>query len=205
MKRKAKIFEFNSLTSDNIEFIADALESGSVAVLPTDSVYGLVVCSSAKNALNKLNQIKNNPSGKLPQVLCDKETAYALVCANANFDKIAKLWPSALTVIAKTSSQGAKLLGGSNTIGLRVPDDDLILSLIKKIGRPFFASSANKHGEPVCSDRTAISNVFKNTADIIVLKDSIGTKSSAIIDISAFTPVVIRGGFLAEKALNLLR
>jgi L-threonylcarbamoyladenylate synthase len=205
MKRKAKIYNFFSLSQKDIDYIARKLKAGAAAILPTDTVYGLLVCALAKNSLQKINKIKNNPSAKLPQVLCTKDMSFSLSSGGKTFEKITKLWPGALTVISKSSSEGAKLLNGAGSIGLRVPADDFILDLISKTGAPFFASSANMHGNPVCCSEEDICEIFGELVDIIVLKGSIKQQSSTIIDLTANPPVILRKGILCAQDAEIYK
>ena len=178
--------------------IAAALKNGAAAVLPTDTVYGLCVLA-AQEAKDKLDKIKNNPPGKPPQVLCTYDMALTLAENTPAFLKAAALWPGPLTLIAKSSPQGALLTG--DTIGLRVPADDFILQIIKLLGAPLFASSANMHGAQVCESEADVLKYFAQTADIIVLKGDIKTKPSALVDISGTQIKVLREGALSLKRL----
>ena len=194
---KAKIYNFADI---DINCIAAALKIGAAAVLPTDTVYGL--CAAAPE---KINKIKNNPPGKPPQVLCTIAQAFKLAAPSPQFTAAAKLWPGALTLIAAVSPEGRKLMGGEGTIGLRVPDDEFILSLIQKIKAPLFASSANIHGAPVCETEAAVKEVFETAADIIVLRGDIKTAPSAVIDFSGPQAKIIRPGALSENVLKQLK
>jgi len=184
---KAKIYNIT-----DVKEIAAALKNGAAAVLPTDTVYGL--CAAAPD---KINEIKNNPPGKPTQVLCNMEQAFKLATPSAKFTAAAKLWPGALTIVAKSA-------GGADTIGLRVPADDFILSLISLLDAPLFASSANMHGAPVCEDETAVKEAFANAADIIVLRGNIKTAPSAVIDVTGPKVHIIRPGALSGSALKQL-
>ena len=199
---KAKIYNIG-----DIKEIAAAMKAGAAAVLPTDTVYGLCVCAAAAGAqaaLDKLNKIKNNPSDKPPQILCSIGQAFRLAAPSESFTAAAKLWPGALTIVAKASPSGRALMGGADTIGLRAPDDDFVLSLINLLGAPLFASSANMHGDPVCETEAAVKRVFENKVDIIVPRGDIKTAPSAVIDLSGPKPRVIRAGVMEAELLAVI-
>jgi L-threonylcarbamoyladenylate synthase len=201
---KAKIFNLKTLSDADFGQIKTALKNGAAAVLPTDSVYGLVTYARAPGALDKINRIKNNPPGKPPQLLCTLQQALELAAPAAGFKKITVLWPGALTAVARASAAGAALTGRA-TVGLRVPDNKFILSLAQSLESPLFASSANLHGSPVCRSGGEVLAAFAGAADIIVLDGFIETAPSAVIDITLSPPKIMRPGPLGEAALKLLQ
>lgn len=201
---QTKVYYLPSLTDNDFKEIADALKDGAVAVLPTDTVYGVAVCAGKNGAEDKLDKAKNNPGGKPPQVLCTFEQAVALAEVDDNFNKVSTLWPGALTIVAKSSKEGKKLLAGSPTIGLRVPADDFIIKIMEHLSSPLFASSANMHAAPVNETEADILKTFSGILDIIVLNGPIKTRPSAVVDLSADEAKIIRSGDLSESALKKL-
>ena len=194
MNRKAKIYKIS-----DIALIAAALKDGAAAVLPTDTVYGLITCATAPGALDLLNKIKNNPADKPPQVLCSLEQAFNLAKIDDNFRRAAAIWPQPLTIVARTSPAGAKLMRGAATIGLRATADKFLLDIIAMAAAPFFASSANMHGAPVCESERQVLDTFADKVDIIVLGGDIKARSSAVVDVSGPGIKIIRDGVAAKK------
>lgn len=175
---KAKIFDLSQAAD-----IAAALKAGALAVLPTDTVYGLIIAKNAPQAEQKLNAAKNNPPGKPAQVLCTLAQARALAQNTPLFAEYSQKWPGALTLIAPAVGGGA--------IGLRVPASEFILDIAAQCG-PLLASSANMHGAPPCQSAREVLDVFGDIADIIALGGDIKTKPSALIDITGPAPQILR-------------
>lgn len=216
--KTAKIYYYNRLTQSDILDIAAALTRGKIAVLPTDTVYGLTVCALRKDALKKLNFAKENPSAKPPQLLATLKQAYVFAqggsvaedngAADVLFARAAEsFWPGACTIVAKTSARGKALLKAlpsslKKTVGLRVPKDKFVLNILELIKSPLFASSANLHGKEVCVNEGEILKTFQTRADIIVLKGRLKGRPSTVIDVSAGAPHILRAGVLAEKEIK---
>ena len=197
--QKKKIMK--NLTTDkeiSFEEICTLLKQGKCVVLPTDTTYGLVAWTGAKEALKNLNTAKANPQAKPPQVLCTFEQALKY----ANFDdkalKAAKtFWPGALTLVLN-SSQLAKSFLPIETVGLRVPDNDLILKIMKELGSGLFSSSANKHGQGYTPDLKLITKVFA-PQNIAVIDGISKGKSSSVIDMTKDEPLFLRTGQITEE------
>ncbi len=207
----ARIYYYNKLTQTDILDIAAALTRGKIAVLPTDTVYGLTVCALRKDALKKLNSAKENPSAKPPQLLANLEQAYVFAqgaAADGLFARAAEsFWPGACTIVAKASARGKALLKAlppllKQTVGLRVPKDKFILNILELIKSPLFASSANLHGKEVCVTEGEILKTFQNRADIIVLNGRLKGRPSTVIDVSAGALHILRAGVLTEREIK---
>lgn len=127
-----------------------ALEAGLVVVLPTDTVYGLVVDPRRPGATGRLFAIKERPTdAALPVLAADQASAFAL--AEHVPEAAARLadahWPGPLTLVVPRAPALALDLGGADddTIGVRVPDHELVRALARRVG-PLAATSANLHG-----------------------------------------------------------
>ena len=190
----------NLTTSEEISFeeICSLLEQGNCIVLPTDTTYGLVCLAKEKSFLEKLNLAKANPSEKLPQVLCTFEQALKL----AYFDERAlcaakTFWPGALTLILK-STPLAKSFLPSETIGLRVPNDNLLLKIMETLGFGLFASSANKHGQGYTNNLDNIKQTFAGQ-NIAVIEGICKGNASSVVDLTKENMVFLRQGQIAEQ------
>ncbi len=185
----------NLTTGKEISFeeLCALLKKGECLVLPTDTTYGLVCLTTAKNALEKLNKAKANPQAKPPQVLCTLKQAFKL----ADFDERAKkaaqkFWPGALTLILKSTSFAQEFLP-SETIGLRVPNNELILKIMQELDAPLFASSANIHGQGYYPDLEIIKKAFAPQG-IAVIEGCCKGQSSSVVDMTKKEIVFLREG-----------
>lgn len=185
----------NLTTNKEISFeeLCALLKKGECIVLPTDTTYGLVCLTTVKNILENLNKTKANPQAKPPQVLCTLDQAFKL----ADFDERAKkaaetFWPGALTLILKSTSVAQEFLP-SETIGLRVPNNELILKIMHELDAPLFASSANVHGQGYTSDLEKITKIFAPKG-ICVVEGKSKNQASSIVDLTKKEIIFLREG-----------
>lgn len=200
--KKTEIFDLSSLKTEELSYIAKALLQGAAAVIPTDTVYGLVVC--AKPAFLKiLNEVKKNPPEKPAQILCSAEQAFLLSKDCPGLRAALKFWPGALTAVLPASLAG-KELSGLDSVGLRVPGGALIAELFKLTNRPLYASSANMHSLPTLENEEEVVSVFEGTADIIIKGGFLKAGPSCVIDFTCRPPKMLRRGALKDEELEIL-
>ena len=120
-----------------------ALRSGNVIAAPTETVYGLMALWQSDSARQEIYRLKHRPTDKRLQMLApDVETAIRTgLKSNDMLQKIANaFWPGPLTVIIEAND--------GDTIGLRIPNHPFILKLLRELGEPLAATSANLSGTP---------------------------------------------------------
>ncbi len=120
-----------------------ALRGGQVIAAPTETVYGLMALWQSDSARQEIYRLKHRPEDKRLQMLApDVETAVtAGLKPNAMLQKIGDaFWPGPLTVIVEAND--------GDTIGLRIPNHPFILKLLRELGEPLAATSANLSGTP---------------------------------------------------------
>ena len=129
----------------------------------------------------------------------------------ATFNKIAiKLtkffWPGPLTLILKKKSNlkiSKKWVSKNNSIGIRVPNHNVLLKIIKKCKIPIFCTSANISGEKNLNSIKNIKKKFKNKNLILIEDYKVNfKKESTIIDVTNNNMNILRKGILKKKELN---
>lgn len=200
------------LTKDSYIEILDAVESvimsGGVVVLPTDTVYGMVGDACKHAAVQKMYQLKHRPRKKALPVFV-RNIAMARTYAYISDTKVKfleRVWPGPVTVIFHHKDKFPKLLSaGADTIAMRMPDNQLILDLIEKIGRPLAQTSANISGHPPAYSVEEIKNYFlyeNLEPDLAVDSGEITGTPSTIIDFTRQMPLVLRAGLLTKDELK---
>jgi L-threonylcarbamoyladenylate synthase len=124
------------------------LNSGGVVAFPTETVYGIGAALNQPAAIKRIYKIKNRPRSKPLQVLVSTlDEAKSLGVFNKQALSLAKVWPGPLTLVVPKTKRVPKLItGGTQKVGIRIPNNKTVLSLIEKIG-PLVATSANQAGE----------------------------------------------------------
>ena len=130
------------------------LQQGKVLVCPTDTVYGLIADATNAEAVRKIFQIKGREKGKpIPIFVKDIASARKLAkIANEKENFLKKVWPGKVTVVLPSKNKLPQELGTSKTIGLRIPNYDLVNRLLKALNKPLTGTSANLSGTPSLSD-----------------------------------------------------
>lgn len=177
--------------SDVSDKVVKAIKSGGVVACPTDTVYGLVCDFKNKKAVKMIFQIKNRPRHKsLPVFVNGIKMAKKLAEINQKQEKIlGNVWPGAVTFILKSKK-------GGKTIGLRMPKDKFILSIIKKLGRPLAETSANISGKPPTTKIKEVLEYFKGKQyqpDLVLdAGDLKPAKPSQVVDLTGSELKVLR-------------
>ena len=169
-----------------------ALRGGNVIAAPTETVYGLMALWQSDSARQGIYRLKHRPADKRLQMLApDVETAIrAGLKPNAMLQKIADaFWPGPLTVIVEAND--------GDTIGLRIPNHPFILKLLRELGEPLAATSANLSGTPAAiTPSDAVANLDGRPA-LLVDGGKVtvtGGASSTVVSIVGGTLKILRQG-----------
>jgi L-threonylcarbamoyladenylate synthase len=129
------------------------LVGGAVVAVPTDTVYGVAASLAHPDAVASLFLLKGRPAGvALPVLVHALSPIQEIdVAWSERAQRLSEeFWPGPLTIVVPALHETAALLGGVNdTVGVRVPDDELLLSVLRECG-PLAVSRANTHGSEPC-------------------------------------------------------
>jgi L-threonylcarbamoyladenylate synthase len=140
------------------------LREGAVVALPTDTVYGVAASLAHSDAVASLFLLKNRPPGVPLPVLVHALSPIQEIDVewSERAQRLAEeFWPGPLTIVVPASHELALMLGGAvDTVGVRVPDDELLLSVLRECG-PLAVSSANTHGADPCHSAEEVLQAFR--------------------------------------------
>jgi L-threonylcarbamoyladenylate synthase len=157
-----------------IHKIIDILNNGGLVAIPTDTVYGLVGDPESEIAVNKLYNVKNRDhSKKLSIFLNDREKISDICIVETNVKNFIKNELKNNTIILEKKDKNYLNLISDNTLGIRIPDNDFILELLKEYNKPVFATSVNNSGEKECLVYNEVVEKFVNKIDFIVKNNTI--------------------------------
>ncbi|MCL1971759.1 MAG: L-threonylcarbamoyladenylate synthase [Endomicrobia bacterium] len=177
---------------------AEIIKKGGVAVIPTETVYGFAADAFNIEAQRKVYKIKGRNFKKpLIAMTPDIESVRMLVEIPEKAFKIAKkFWPGQLTLIFSTTEIGKIMSGGRDNIGVRIPDNEFMLKLLKEIGTPIMTTSVNVSGKKSAKKFEEVL-AFDGIADILVDGGACRFSfESTVIDMVQFPYVIIRKGCL---------
>ncbi|MFA5894155.1 MAG: L-threonylcarbamoyladenylate synthase [Candidatus Shapirobacteria bacterium] len=133
----------------DIKVAAKVIKNGGLVVFPSDTVYILAVDPTNQAATEKLLAFKNRWAGKAISVaVADQKMAEEFVVLNDNSKSIySNLLPGPFTIVSEGKHKVAKGIEAENgTLGIRIPDNKWIMDLVKEVGGPVTATSANLSG-----------------------------------------------------------
>lgn len=133
-----------------VERAAQFILEGKVIALPTDTVYGLAAAAQDTQAIKQLYKIKGRDQNK-PLAICVNNVKS--LCCWGKVDCLPSglldtLLPGPVTVVLeRTSNLNSALNPGISKIGIRIPDNEFVLNLCKRLGTPLALTSANASNE----------------------------------------------------------
>ena len=176
---------------------AAALRYGRVALVPTETVVGLV---AAESGLTRVREIKGRDADKPIALLCTSaEEAFGLAEDVPPLAReLAELyWPGPLTLVLDLPDGG--------TIGLRVPAGGIVRELLAAHGGPLYATSANLSGERDSSSIRDVDPRVRSAVDFVVEGEAGSGEASAVVDLSGRRVRLLRAtqDLPEEKLLRL--
>ena len=154
--------------------IVEALSSGKVLAIKTDTVYGLICDAYNKNAIDKIYEIKHREAKKPLSIFVKnvddvKKYVEKDALTNKVFEIMRTYWPGALTIVLKKKKNVLdNITCGLDSIGIRMSNDKLLLSVLNKIDFPIAQTSCNISGEKEYIDVPTIEEKLGNKIDYIV-------------------------------------
>lgn len=195
------------LTYDQIDKVIEVLNNNGLVAFPTDTVFGLA-CKMDVEAIKKVYEVKGRDFDKPLPVMCDSfdmisKIAYVTKDAKKIMDKF---MPGAITLVYKKKEEvDSYITQGKETIGIRVPDDKWILSLIAKLDCPIMVTSANKSNTPSLFKWDDVYKQFDGLIDVIVKDDAKGNKASTIVDVVNDVKILRQGPISLEDIKECLQ
>ena len=205
---------FNNYQGSKVEAAAIILAEGSLVVFPTETVYGLGADATNFSAVSRIYEVKGRPADHpLIVHVADFEYFEQWVTEVPGYATIlAKVfWPGPMTLILRRSELAKDFLtGGQNTVGIRIPNNPVALSLLESFhklgGLGVAAPSANRFGQVSPTTAAAVKEELGNfLADTDLVLDGgpseIGLEST-IIDCTSDAPKILRPGAITAAMVE---
>ena len=193
---------------DSIKIGAAFIRDGRVVAFPTETVYGLGADALNSLAVARIYELKERPSfDPLIIHIADLSDLNKLVLSRD--ERVYKLadnfWPGPLTIVLPKSSLVPDIVtSGLPTVGIRMPDNEIALALIRESGCPISAPSANKFGR---ISPTTAAHVQKQLPDVDYIidggKTTVGIEST-IIELTEVGFRILRNGIITREDLEVV-
>lgn len=186
-------------TIEALPQIGDTIAQGGIIGFRTDTFYGLGANPFNRAAVQRIKKLKSREDAQpILIVVSDREQVDRFISEpSTTFDLLAKIfWPGPLTLICKATAEvPEEITAGTETIGVRLPDDVRVRALVQACGGALTATSANpSHQEPAKSAPEVLT-YFSDAVDLIVDGGAIETdRPSTVVDVRGDEPVLVREG-----------
>ncbi len=190
------------ILKDSHEARAEAariIHLGGVIAFRTDTFYGLGADPFNASAVRKIRELKGREEAKPILLLISDLTEVDRFITHQSklFKSVAnRFWPGPITLIGPARAElPVELTAGTQTIGLRLPNDEDVRSLVRECGGALTATSANASGSDSARTATEVANYFPHGIDLVLDAGTVtATEASTVLDLSEGQPLLIRKG-----------
>ena len=207
MSSLAEIVKIKTKSPDPkiIRRIVLTLKRGGLIAFPTDTVFGLGGLCSKRTLLRLTNLKKREAARPIGIFVASVQQVKQLAGEISDYAKalMKEFWPGPLTLVFKTSERLDRSLVHQGTIGIRIPDQNWLLSVLRKLDKPLLQTSANLSGQSPLRTAQEVENVFGKELDLIVDAGRIRrAKPSTVVDVSGSVPIILRKGAISKRRLE---
>jgi len=177
--------------------VIEVLEKGGVIGYPTDTVYGVGCDLFNQEAIRKIHRLKKMEGKKPLSFICSnlKDISRYAHVSNYAYKMMKRLLPGPYTFVLTATKLVPKIaMTKQNTVGIRIPDNKICLSLVRELGHPIISTSVYKPDEGLYNDPAEIEERFAKQLDLVIDGGVIVAEHSSIIDLTDEFPKVIRKG-----------
>ena len=190
-----------------IQTVVEVLRQGGLIIYPTDTVYGLGCDITDSRALERIARIKKVKLDKANfSFICydlSNLSTYVRQIDTPVYKLLKRALPGPYTFVLNGSNKLPKDFKKKKTVGIRVPDNNIIRSIVKELGNPIVSTSIYDEDEVIeyTTDPELIFEKWRNLVDLVIDGGYGGNVPSTIIDVSGDEIEVIREG---KGSLDLL-
>ena len=194
-----KVYERNN-AQELIDYVVRVLEKGGVIIYPTDTMYAMGCSIQSQQAVNRICEIKQIKPTK---------NRFSFICADlssiSNFAKVSdfafktlkRYLPGPYTFVLPASSKvPSVLVQGKKTVGIRIPDSEIVLEIVRQLGHPLLTTTLLQTDLAVeeYTDPSLIFDRYENQVDLVLDGGFGGYLPSSVIEINEDEFEVIREG-----------
>ena len=169
-----------------------------VVIFPTDTAFGIGCRIDCTGTIKRVFDIRKRPLHQAVPVLIDSIDRAENIAQTINICALKlmkKHWPGGLTIIVKCKDKYiGQVTGGKNSIGLRIPDNQDLIDIIKFINSPIIAPSANLHGDPTPYKLGEVNSNLIKLVDLTINGTCRTNQASTVVDCTGNGYKIIRQG-----------
>ncbi len=190
----------------NIEEIVKVIDEGGLVISPTDTVYGIMGDALNEESIRNVYELKHRDYKK-PLILLfssiEMIKKYVISISDKEMDLMKRFYPGCMTILLRRNKLVSDLIcNGRELVGVRIPDDKDLLSIIEKLGRPVFSTSCNISGNDVVRSIEEVDEEIINKIDYVYDGGVVESVSSTVIKVVNGELIILREGILSEKIMD---
>lgn len=199
MARLLKIYDENP-SPKAIDAAVEVLRDGGLIIYPTDTVYGLGCDITNTRALERVARIKKVKLDKANfSFICydlSNLSSYVRQIDTPTYKLLKRALPGPYTFVLQGSNNLPKHFKKKKTVGIRVPDNNIIRNIVRELGNPIVSTSIYDEDEVIeyTTDPELIYEKWRNQVELVIDGGYGGNVPSTIIDVSGDEVSVIREG-----------
>ena len=180
--------------------VVDMLKKGGVIIYPTDTVYGLGCDISNNKAIEKISKLKGVRLDKANfSFICydlSNLSEYIKQIDTPTYKILKRALPGAYTFILKGNNNLPKVFKKKKTVGIRIPDNDIVREIVKELGNPIITTSIRDEDDVIeyTTDPELIFEKWKSKVDLVIDGGYGDNQASTIIDLTSEEIKIIRKG-----------
>lgn len=193
-----KLYDENPNPRD-IDKILSVLRDGGTVIYPTDTLYAIGCDALNVRAVEKICELKGiNPQKSNLSIICNDlsiMSEYAKV-DTPTFKLMKRNLPGPFTFILTTTSSLPKIYKNKKTVGIRVPDNNIIREIVAQLGNPVLSTSVKDENDEIeyTTNPELIHEKWQDFAEIVIDGGIGGIVPSTVVDCTTGDPVIIRQG-----------
>lgn len=199
MSQLIKIYNENP-NPKAIEKVIKILKNGGLIIYPTDTVYGLGCDITNNKALEKIARIKGIKLDKanFSFICCDLSnlSEYVKQIDTPTYKILKRALPGAYTFVLKGSNKLPKVFKKKKTVGIRVPNNNIIREIVRELGNPIVSTSIYDEDDVIeyTTDPELIYEKWKDKVDLVINGGYGDNLASTVIDLTSEEIEIIREG-----------
>lgn len=186
---------------DEIAQVVTCLRDGGVVIYPTDTVYGIGCDITRQRAVERVCKLK----GVQPE-----KANFSFICSDlshlsdftkpidtATYKLMKKALPGPFTFILEANNSVPKLFrSNKKTVGIRIPDNNICLGIVKQLGSPIMSTSVHDDDEVIeyTTDPQLIYEKYRDLVDIVIAGGYGNNEASTVVDCTSGEPEILRQG-----------
>lgn len=174
-----------------IRKVSEVLDQGGLIAYPTDTFYGIGCDLYNKKGIEQIYKLKKRPLNQPFSIICDslKEISKYAKVSDYCYKTMRRLLPGPYTFILEGTKLVPKImLTKRKTVGIRVPDNNICIGIVRELGRPIISTSA------LIDDPSLIQDAYSSYLEIVIDGGALHPDPSSVISLINDVPEVIRKG-----------